>query len=84
MNFEIIDYNLAPQFSERVSNACIANETSCIEEDLPVKNCRIDNVIVFREDNEETRIYEEKGCIIIKGDIAKGTDKLLQTLLGIS
>ncbi len=76
--------NLNP-FVQRIHNACLSEE-DC-EEDLPIKNCSIDNIIVIKEPkNESNNIYQEENCIFITADYENQTrysDVLLFNILEI-
>lgn len=65
----------------RMQNACLENK-SCINSELPIKNCSGNNILVFSENNE-SRIYQEEDCIFLGGDLQKTSDKLIYNLLGI-
>ncbi len=69
---EII-YNLG-RYVERYQDACL---DEC--EDLPVKNCSVDNVIIFSEDDS---IRSVQNCVFIGGGV-KGSDAFLYRLFGI-
>lgn len=53
-------------FVSRMQNACIP-DVNCTSEDLPVKNCSAENIIVIREpkENEKESIYQEENCVFI-------------------
>jgi len=80
---EMIAFNLIPEFVERINDACLSSE-DCLENNYPIKDCFVDNIIVYKENLEETKVYQENNCIIIEGDKAKGTDRLLQSLMGLA
>lgn len=74
------------RFVLRIQNACI-NKEDC-EEDLPVKNCFEDNVIIIAEpkSGETEDLYQEGNCIFITANFANQTryaDKFIYNLLGI-
>jgi len=74
--------NLA-QVAERVQEACLENDSACVE-GLPIKTCS-DNFIIIRE-SENQRISQVDGCVYIEGkkeDIVKLTDQFLFKILGI-
>jgi hypothetical protein len=77
-----IDTNLLPNYVLRTQNACI-DEEECTG-DYPTKNCAIDNVIIYKDKNSTTNIYQENNCIYITGDQIKGTDKFLQKIFQIA
>ena len=78
-----IQYNLYPEYLLRINSACIENE-ECEEENIPVKNCSSDNIIIFKsEENNITKVYQKENCIYIEGDLTKGTDKFLYKILGV-
>jgi len=76
-----IDSNLLPDYVLRTQNACI-DEEECIG-DYPTKNCTTDNVIIYKEKNATTNVYQEENCIYITGDSIKGTDKFLLKIFEI-
>ena len=65
----------------RYQDACLSgmNCTGAVE-----KTCE-DNVIIFEEAEniEETKVYKNRNCVYISGDLAKGADAFLYKLLGI-
>lgn len=69
----------------RIQNACIS-EKNC-ENNLPVKNCSIDNVIVIKEIiNATESIYQDKNCVFITAEYSNLTryeDAFLFKILGI-
>ena len=68
-------------FILRYQEACVKNETC--EGDLPTKNCD-DNLIIFVDNPEETKVYQEGNCIYISGDQSCGADAFLYKILGIN
>ena len=68
----------------RASFACLSEEC---EENLPIKDCKEENIIIFKEREEElTRIREEEECIIVyytSGEEIMASDALLIELIGI-
>lgn len=83
--------NLGDRFVLRIQQACL-NEEDC-EGNFPIKNCSVENIIVFKEisnnetgNNEKERMYQEENCIFIYSQYenqAKYADKFLLSLLGI-
>ncbi len=73
------------RFALRISEACL---DSC-EKDLPIKNCKTDTIIVYKEvkkEDEKERIYQEDKCVYIISRIenrARYADALLFKLLGL-
>lgn len=65
-------------YISRFQGACL-NE-SC-GKDLPVKNCT-SNLIIFEEDGE-TGVRKEGGCIYISGNHILGSDAFMYRLFGI-
>jgi len=89
-NFEI-NRNLN-SFALRVQKACLSKK-DC-ENDLPIKNCSVDNIIVIKEleidleeeSEEKENIYQQENCIFITaslGNQTKYADKFLFNVLGI-
>jgi len=75
-------YSNTKYFVERFQNACL-NESNC-PEDLPIKNCT-ENFIIIKE-AEEPSLTIEENCVFIQGsqqDIVMLTDEFLYKLLGI-
>jgi hypothetical protein len=67
-------------FVERVQYVCMSN----CSEDLPVKNCS-DNIILI-ENSNETLIKQEENCSYIRAredDVLKASDKFIFKILGI-
>jgi len=64
----------------RTQLACIT-EDNC-EENLPIKNCSIDNVIIFIDG--DNGVYKEDNCVYVSGDQQKSADKFLYELLKIN
>lgn len=78
--------NLAERFVLRIQEACINNE-SC-EQDLPIKDCSTENIIIINEISEEEveNIYQEENCIFINSSSVNQTryaDKFLFNLMRI-
>ncbi len=76
----------------RVQEACLSKK-DC-ENDLPIKNCSIDNIIVIKEleidleeeGEEKENIYQQENCVFITaslGNQTKYADKFLFNVLGI-
>lgn len=63
------------RYASRVQEACYGE----CERDLPEKTCD-DNLIVFR-DSQNKRVYQERGCVFIEGDMA-AVDAFLYRILG--
>jgi hypothetical protein len=68
------------RYVERSQNACISEE-DCAD-NLPLKNCSVDNVIVFVEGNVEIR--KEDKCVYLVGDSLMAADKFLYEVLKIN
>lgn len=83
--------NLADRFVLRIQQACL-DEEDC-EGNFPIKNCSIDNIIIFNEisdneteNNKKEIMYQEENCIFIFSEYenqSKYADKFLFKLLGI-
>ena len=76
----------------RVQEACLS-KNDC-ENDLPIKNCSVDNIIVIKEleidledeSEEKENIYQQENCVFITaslGNQTKYADKFLFNILGI-
>ena len=71
----------------RAQNACLS-EKDCLD-NLPIKNCSVDNIIVIQEPLVETdkgNIYQQENCIFITANLGNQTryvDKFLFQILGI-
>jgi len=70
----------------RMQSACLS-EINC-SENLPVKNCSDDNIIIMREpsEDEEESIFQEENCVFIIGSYQNQTkmaDAFLFHLAGI-
>jgi len=69
----------------RVQNACI-EEKKC-KEGLPLKDCSLDNIIIFEETQNETgSIYQNQKCVFITANYLNQTqysDAFLFKILGI-
>lgn len=65
----------------RMQGACVPG-VDCLDENLPVKNCSEDNVLIFIEGNE-SRIYQNENCVYLEGDLQKTSDKYIYNLLNI-
>jgi uncharacterized membrane protein len=77
-----LQYNLFPEYILRLNGACIEGE-NCEDETLPIKNCSVDNIVIFSESEENTEVYQREKCVYIKGNLVKGTDKFLYRVLEI-
>lgn len=79
--------NLGGRFVLRMSEACVEGEIC--ENDLPIKNCTRDNLIVYKkvvEENETETIYQEDKCTYIIARTehqTQYTDVFLYKLLGL-
>ena len=82
VKFEIAR-NLEP-FILRFNDACL--DEDC-ENDYPIKNCSIDNVIIVNEPEEESEgIYQEEKCVYITASFENQTmyaDRFLFGVLGV-
>jgi len=70
--------------AERVQKACIDEEGIECSEELPIKTCE-DNFIIIRESNN-SRIIQNNNCVYIEGteeEILKLADQFLFKILGI-
>ncbi len=67
--------------SLRTQEACL-DENSCINKDLPIKNCSVDNVFVFSESNT-TSVLKQNNCVFISGNFFEGVDRFLYRILNI-
>jgi len=70
------------QIVQRVQNACLEGE-EC-KEDLPIKNCN-DNIIIIK-DSDKNEVIQEQNCIFIKGkteDMMKLVDSFLYNIIGV-
>ena len=85
-HFSEIELNIGSRFVQRIQLACISNE-SC-EGNLPIKDCTLDNIIVYKESKEGVeKIYQKDHCVYIESSIqnqALYADALLFNILGIS
>jgi len=52
------------QIAQRIQSACLENET-CEDENLPIKNCESNFIIIKESNNSE--IIQENNCVFIKG-----------------
>jgi len=73
----LIDFN---KYFLRAQGACLNN--SLCEGDLPVKTCD-DNIIVFENPDNETRVWQDNNCVYISGDFLRGADAFLYKALRI-
>jgi len=78
--------NLNERFVLRMQRACLPN-SNCTE-NLPVKNCSTDNIIIIKEPlkNEKENIYQEEKCVFIIAKYANQTkfsDAVLFRMLGL-
>jgi len=64
----------------RAQDACLNN--SLCNGDFPVKNCD-DNLIIFENPDNETRVWQERNCVYISGDFLKGADAFLYKVFEI-
>jgi hypothetical protein len=83
--FSEISRNLN-SFILREQMACINGE-NC-SEDLPIKNCSEDNLIILKEplENDTERVYQDEGCVFIIASYSNQTkylDSFLFKVLGI-
>jgi hypothetical protein len=85
-NSELIR-NIDARILLRAQKACINGE-NCTSQNLPLKECKTDNLIVFKEplNNEKERVYEQENCIFIvssEENQTAYTDAFLFKLLNI-
>ncbi|MBS3075651.1 hypothetical protein J4429_04295 [Candidatus Pacearchaeota archaeon] len=85
-NYEL-KRNLYP-FASRIQDACI-NSINCSIENLPLKNCSSDNLIIIKEPvkSDKERINQEGKCIFISANLENQTiytDAFLFKILGIN
>lgn len=88
-NFQEANFELKRNFYNsalRMQDACISG-INCSIENLPVKNCSSDNVIIIQESkNKKESVYQENKCIFIFANSNNQTmyaDALLFKILGI-
>ena len=77
-------YQNLDSFLTRVQLACLQEDEESCQEDLPIKNCT-DNFIVIKQSDTNKIIQQEK-CVFIEGtpeDLVKLTDIFLLKILGI-
>lgn len=67
--------------TQRIQQACIKPE-ECIQE-TPLKNCSIDNIIIFESNEDITQITQKENCVYLKGDITKSTNTFLYKIFNI-
>jgi len=68
-------------FSSRMQPSCVEGR-QCLIEDLPVKNCS-DNIIILTEKNK-TKIWKEDNCVFIESeDLVRAADAFIFKVLGI-
>ncbi len=70
-------------FVLRMQKACLNDETC--NEDLPIKNCFKDNILIITESKNEA-IYQQGNCVFINSSFANQTryaDKFIFSILGI-
>jgi len=70
-------------YASRSQKVCLAN-MDCAE-DLVVKNCTGNNIIIFKE-NEQIKLYKESDCIFIEAPSEQqvlATDRLIFKLAGV-
>jgi len=66
----------------RYQEAC-KEELNCSSEDLPIKDCS-ENLFIFEEGKEETKVIIENKCVYIKGDQLRASDAFLYKVLNIN
>ncbi|MFA5485341.1 MAG: hypothetical protein WC260_03800 [Candidatus Pacearchaeota archaeon] len=65
----------------RFQEACI-NLEEC-NENIPLKDCSIDNIIIIKSSSEKTQVIQDQNCIYLEGDISKTSNKFLYSLFNI-
>ncbi len=81
-NLEI--YRNLNRIVQRIQFACLENE-KCDDESLPVKTCS-DNIVIIQENND-TEIIQDGGCVFIQGNkenLTRLTDSFLFKVIGIT
>jgi len=66
----------------RMQEACVL-ELSCTNQELPIKNCSEDNIIIFKE-SSNSRVYRQERCVFIEGDLSASSDRFVYRLLNIA
>lgn len=69
----------------RIQDGCIKDYEDRCEENAPIKECSIDNVLII-EDSEEIKISQEENCILIQApydEQLRVADAFLFKILGI-
>ena len=83
--FNEIAQNLQNRFTSRIGNACIS-DYEC-SGDFPIKDCSIDNIIVFKVSNDSIEsITKKENCVFIQSSYEnqiKYADKFLFSILEI-
>lgn len=77
-------YQNLNNYVERIQFAC-SDETTCSDENLPIKDCT-NNFIIIKE-SENNKVYEQENCIFIEGkkeDLTKLTDEFLFNIIGLN
>jgi len=72
------------QIVQRVQDACLEEDKAKCGENVPIKNCE-NNFIIIKESNN-TGITQQENCVFIEGneDLIKITDEFLFKMMGIS
>ncbi len=78
-SYEILN-NLA-NYLQRWQEACVEDE-ACSNDELPVKNCSVDNIIIFKEGKDS--VSKNDNCVYISGDSLKGADRFVYEVLKIN
>jgi hypothetical protein len=73
----------------RFQDACI-NSTGKNNEELnkscdglPIKKCESDNIIIFDESENSTKVWKDLNCVYISGDMIKASDMFVYKLLNL-
>ena len=64
----------------RMQEACLSN---CTNQELPIKDCGADNIIVFKE-SSINHVYKQQKCVFIEGDFFAGADRFIYRLFNIA
>ncbi len=88
-NLEDIETAGNSEIIQNIGGFLLKYQTSCLTinctENLPIKNCSTDNVIIFQK-AEKTAINENEKCIYIKytsGDELRAADAFIFKILGV-
>ncbi|VVB80672.1 Uncharacterised protein [uncultured archaeon] len=68
--------------ASKIQEACLINQTNCVNKDLPIKDCS--SYVIVYEEATNTSVEVKDKCVYLKGDFFVATDKFVYRLFNIA